>query len=227
MKVRDESPKKAAAVWKKPSVRSGKAIQRLRAARSRQQRAEEEGRVRIKPVQARFLAELTVNGGNVSAAARAVGVSPSTGKNWMAKPHISAGYDQFLESVGHQVADWGGLLGRAQQTLVTLLDSDDDRVRKDVAMYLVDRNLGKVSQKIDATVTRRESLSEIELQAALSLVAEHGLTLADASRYVRENPDEVSAWASRQIEEAAHARRMAVEEAQVVEVKALVPGGGV
>ena len=74
-----------------------------------------------------------------------------------------------------------------------------------MAIYLVDRNLGKVSQKIDATVTHQEALTDIQLHAALSLVSEQGLSWNQATRYVKEHADEVAEWAARQIETNARA----------------------
>jgi hypothetical protein len=202
--------RKQVPVWRKPSKASKKTrIAASKAVRKRRE-AEAAGRVLITPMQSAFLAELMINGGSRTAAAKTLGIHPTTAIRWLRKPHIQAAYEHFQERAASVVEDWSALLGRAQQTLVSLLDSTDDRVRKDVAIYLVDRSLGKVSQKIDATVTHRDALTEIELQAALSLVSGHGMTLTDASRYVREHPDEVSAWAVKQVEDAARSRHLAL-----------------
>lgn len=141
----------------------------------------------------------------------------------MRKAWAQAAYEAILEEIKGEVRDWAEHLGRAQGTLLDLLDSEDDRVRKDVAMYLVNRAQGMPSQKVDQTVTHHSSLSEIEMQAALSLVQGRGLTLSQATRYVREHPDEVRAWAQAQIAQQPVRQRLESgdqveeQEAQVVE----------
>lgn len=194
----DEPRKSAPPAWKKPSVASARARRRLQAARARRNKAEAEGRIKITSQQAQLLAEVCTNGGAIAAAARRIGVSPETAYRWMRRPVLRTLYEEFVASVGHQVHDWGTLIGRAQATLLDLLDCEDDRVRKDVAIYLTDRAIGKVANKLDATVTHQNELSEVEVQAALSLVAVHGMTLLEAKRYVREHPEEVMDWAKEQ-----------------------------
>lgn len=194
--VSDDGEKRAPAVWRKRGKPSKEAIQRRR---ERGKAARIKAATRISPVQARWLGELARTGGNQSAAARSVGVNPQTARRWLALQPVKEAFDQILQGVEQEVRDWASVLGRAQATLVDLLDSEDDRVRMSTAQYLVDRQLGKVSQKIDATVVTRNSLGEVELEAALSLVAMRGMSLAEATAYVRAHPQEVEAWAAQQL----------------------------
>lgn len=186
-------------VFRKVSVMSGRTRQRLASARYRLRQAELEGRVKIRTDQARLLAEVCVNGGAVGAAADRLGINREKAYRWMHKPAFRRIYEEYLEAIKGQVMDWGALLGRAQATLLDLLDSEDERVRKDVAIYLTNRAVGTPTNKVEATVTHQAELTGIEMQAALSLVAEHGMALLDAKRYVREHPDEVRAWAMSQM----------------------------
>lgn len=184
---------------------------RAKRVKLQRQAAERAGRVKITSNQAAFVAELCRNGGNVAAAARAIGVKPDTARAWLRKPSVGGLYSTFLDRVGHEVQDWGSLLGRAQQTLLALLDSPDERVRADIAKYLTERAIGKVPTKVEATIREERALSEVELQAALSLVAEYRMTMTEASRYVRDHPDEVAQWASDQV-----LRRAEPQEATVL-----------
>lgn len=186
-------------LWKKTGGQADQVRERARLARERLRSQERRGVYKVSSVQAELVAEMCRNGGNVSAAARALGIPPPTAHKWMRKPAVAALYTDFLERIGHSVEEWGTLLGRAQQTLLTLLDSEDDRVRFQVAVYLTERAIGKVPTKLEATVREESALTEVQLQAALSLVAGEGMTWLDASRYVREHPEEVAAWARDQV----------------------------
>jgi hypothetical protein len=190
------APQRAEPAWKKASRPSREARRRMAA---RRKAAKAKVDARISPLQARWLGEVLTNGGNVAAAARSVGVSAATAKHWLAKGVVREAFDRVAEAVEERVRDWSSVMGRAQGTLLSLLDSEDDRVRLQVATYLVDRVLGKTAQKLEATVTRRDALGEVELEAAVSLVALRGLTLSEATAYVRSHPGEVEAWAASQL----------------------------
>lgn len=149
----------------------------------------------LNPLQSRFLVEVCTNGGNPGAAAAAIGVARETGKRWMRLPQVAEAFSHYRTQAEGKLKDWALLVDRAQETLVDLLDSKDDRVRIVAANSILDRGLGKVAAKVEATVTHQEALTGVALEAALSLVAGAGMSLADASRYVREHPEEVAAWA--------------------------------
>lgn len=169
--------------------------------------------------EAALLAEIVRNGGNIRAACARLEIPYHAGLRYKEKPAFKRLLEEAVLAFGEDLKDWGTLAVRAQRVLEDLLDAKDEKIRKDVAFYLIDRALGKAPQKVDATITSRsEHLSEVEMQAALSLVQEHGLTLTEASRYVRENPEEVMAWAATQVERAREARALPpVQEAEVVE----------
>jgi hypothetical protein len=191
-------------IWKKKPVVSLEVRKRQL---QRRQQHKVKANTRISPIQARWLGELLRNGGNVSAAARAVGVTPESARRWLSLDAVSAAYQQAVLTVEGEVREWGQILGRAQATLVSLLDSEDDRVRMATAQYLIDRSLGKVAQKLDATVTRRDVLGEVELEAAVSLVALRGMSLSEATAYVRAHPQEVEAWAAQQLRDGRETER--------------------
>lgn len=216
---KERVPARKRVLFEKKGQISERAKERRRKARANRMAAAERGVVRIKPKQARFLAELTQNGGNVSAAARAVEVHPSTAHNWMQKKWIAEAYQQIVDDMKGAVQDWNDLLGRAQRTMLDLLDADDARVRADMAKYIINRAQGMPTQKVDQTVRGETSLSEVEMQAALSLVQGRGLRLREATRYVREHPEEVQAWARAQVEQASQGALPPAEmvDAEVVE----------
>jgi phage terminase small subunit len=149
---------------------------------------------------ARFVAELLRNGGNASAAARAVGYHPDHGRRLVSRSAtVSATLEEAQQRTEEELREWIELAPRAQQVLVELLDCGDDRVRFQAAVHIIDRALGKVPQKVEQRVEHRGVLSEIEMQAALSLIAAHGLAYVEAERYVVEHPDEVQEWARQNV----------------------------
>lgn len=192
----NDEPKQGAEITlfrkKRQPLSQEERLQRLRA------KARRTGNSPLRPIESAFLAEMLMNGGNASAAARKLGLDPSAGARWKHKPAIRAALEHMQQQHGALMQDWAQLAVRAQATLVDLLDSDDDRVRLSAAQYVTDRGLGKVAAKVEATVTHQAALSEIEMQAALSLVAGANMSLAEASAYVRAHPDEVAAWVAQQ-----------------------------
>jgi hypothetical protein len=154
------------------------------------------GAARYETQRQRFVAELVANGGNASAAARAVGYHPDHGRRLVSRdPTIRAALQRVRQDAEGELQDWADLAGRAQHVLAELLDAEDSRVRLMAALHILDRALGRVPQKVEQRVEHRAILSDVEMQAAISLVAAHGLTLTEAVRYVREHPEEVRAWA--------------------------------
>jgi hypothetical protein len=144
----------------------------------------------------RFVAELVANGGNASAAARAVGYHPDHGRRLVSRdPTIRAALERVRQDAEGELRDWAVLAGRAQHVLAELLDAEDSRVRLMAALHILERALGRVPQRVEHRVKHRAILSDVEMQAAISLVAEHGLSSAEAVQYVQEHPEEVRAWA--------------------------------
>lgn len=143
-----------------------------------------------------FISALCINGGNPKAAARDVGLNPETGSRWVReRPIIREAYERFLKSAQNRMQDWGDLLPAAQKRLVHLMDSKQDVVSLAAVREILARGLGPVVQKIDAVVKHQEELTDVQLQAAVSLMASRGLTWSEAATYVRDNVEEVAAWA--------------------------------
>jgi len=168
------------------------AVMRKRAAKKRQ--AASEGRLR--PVDVAFVAALCMNGGNAKSAAVDVGLAPGTGSRWLKERKvIREAYEQFLRGTQNRMQDWSELLPRAQRRLVDLMDNKNGTVALGAVREIMARGLGPVVQKIDAVVRHEEELTDVQLQAAVSLMASRGLTWSEAAAYVRDNPEEVRAWA--------------------------------
>jgi hypothetical protein len=196
-KMPEESHKgarnKAAPLWsKKAGISPEQRAAMVRGARKARRKAAEKP---LSPVQTRFLVEVCTNGGNPRAAANAIGISPTTGKAWMQLPQVAEAFRHYRMQAEGKLKDWSLLVDRAQETLVDLLDSKDDRVRIVAANTILDRGLGKVANKVEGIITHQEALTGVALEAALSLVAGAGMTLHEASAYVREHPEEVANWA--------------------------------
>jgi hypothetical protein len=155
---------------------------------------------RTDPRKAQFVAELVANGGNASAAARAVGWHPDTGRRLVSRDAtIRATLQQVRKQAEGELQDWANLAGRAQHVLAELLDAEDSRVRLMAALAILERALGRVPQKVEQRVEHRAILKDVEMQAAISLVAEHGLSFTEAVQYVREHPEEVQEWARQNV----------------------------
>jgi hypothetical protein len=198
-----KKPASAPPAWKKPSRLTDEGKKKAKYRREYRRRlTKREGGVALTPLQSQWLVQYLTNGNNAGAAAEAVGMSRTTGNAWARLPQVRAMVDEFQVTAGATLEDWGRHLRRAQDTLVSLLDSSDERVRLQAVQTLLDRGLGKVASKVDATVTHQNALSEPEMQAALSLMAAHSMTFTEASQYVRDNPDEVRAWLQAQATQA-------------------------
>jgi hypothetical protein len=174
----------------------------------------------LEPAELALVSEWADNGQNVAAAARTLGMAAATAARWMRRRRVQ----HFIRHVIPErnlgdLRDWGLLVPRAQQTLVALLDDEDGRVRLQAANSILDRGIGKVTQRLDHHVSQTATLDEVQMQAALSLVAEHGVPMTEAARYVLDHPDEVRQWAASVIDGAQVALRRAIP-AEVV------PGGG-
>lgn len=180
--------------FRKPGRISGRtlAAMRKRAAKRRQAASEP----RLRPIDVAFVTALCVNGGNAKAAAVDVGLDPGTGSRWLRERKvIREAYEQFLRSSQSRMQDWGELIPRAQRRLVDLMDHRNGTVALGAVREIMARGLGPVVQKIDAVVRHDEELTDVQLQAAVSLMASRGLTWTEAATYVRDNREEVAAWA--------------------------------
>ena len=146
----------------------------------------------------RFVAELVANGGNATAAARAVGYHPDHGRRLVSRDAtVRATLDRMQDETQAELREWVDLAPRAQERLAELVESPDEKVALAAAREILDRAIGKAPVKVEKTVEHRTGLTEIELQCVLSLMAAYKLSLLEAQEYVRSNPVEVQEWAAK------------------------------
>ena len=112
---------------------------------------------------------------------------------------VIAALEEAQKQTEEEIREWIELAPEAQQVLRDLLDSDNDRVRFQAAIHIIDRALGKVPQHVEQRIEHRGTLTEIQMQCVLSLIAAHGLAYTEAEEYVREHPDEVHDWARQNV----------------------------
>lgn len=82
-----------------------------------------------------------------------------------------------------EIREWIDLAPAAQQVLLDQLDSDDNRVGFRAAAHMLDRAPEKVSLKVEQRVEHGGTLTSLESQCVLSLIAAHGLAYTKAEPY--------------------------------------------
>lgn len=158
---------------------------------------EETGRLTEK--RAALLAEYRLNGGNVTKAAEVVGLNPSYARRVAA---TDPGFRLLLEATNKapltKLVQWGKLTGKAQETLLELMDCEDNRVRFMAAREVLDRAEGKPTQKTEKTETKvTASIDQETMMMALSLVATGVVaSLQEAILKARTDPSGVQRWLS-------------------------------
>ena len=146
----------------------------------------------------RFVAELVANGGNATAAARAVGYHPDHGRRLVSRDAtVRATLERIQDETQAELREWVDLAPRAQERLLELVESADEKVALSAAREILDRAIGKAPVKVEKTVEHRGGLTEVEMQCVLSIMAAYRWSLLEAQEYVRSNPEEVQEWAAK------------------------------
>lgn len=146
---------------------------------------------------AALLAEYRLNGGNISKAAEAVGMNPSYARRIAAQDD---GFRMLLKATDeapmNRIIEWNRLVGKAQETLLELLESPDQRVRFMATREILDRAEGKPTQKTEKTETKvKVSIDQDTMSLALSLLATgKAPSLQEAILKARTEPEKVRAW---------------------------------
>lgn len=146
-----------------------------------------------------LLVEYKRNGGNVSKAAEAVGLNPSYARRVAAQ---DPGFRRLLQVVDEapvtRVIEWSKLVGKAQDTLIELLDGEDSRVKFMAAREILDRAEGKPTQKVDKREVKVQTqIDQDTMMNALRLLAAGAEeSLASALLRAQKHPEEVQKWLS-------------------------------
>jgi hypothetical protein len=202
-------------------VRGGKLLYRLRTATGAEILPDEA----LTGEQGALLAAWVMTG-SITEAARQIGMNPSYARRIMSQhPVVSVvkrKLEEHLKATGDKalvesVATWEELVPKAKGVMLSLLDSEDEKVRLWAAQDIVNRAEGKPTARVDHTVTHQNSpsLPEADVQLAVSLVSQLGWPLAQALEWIRQHPEEAAGW-----------RLARAVEVQPVEVPALLPGSG-
>lgn len=163
-------------------------------------RLPEKDLLKARPEHIAFAVRYVMNGGNAGAAARSLGLREQQGRRWVIdNPVVLAAIAEYQRTATDVLQDFEVLSRRAIQTMVDLLDSDSDMVRLGAARELVNRAMGLPTVKVEQKVIHEDGLSEVQMQCVLSLMAQKRMTLEEAKSWVLSHPDEVRAWASRQL----------------------------
>ncbi len=113
---------------------------------------------------------LMTSEGNISKAAREVGVSRPTIYNWLDNPRFKAEVEkrekQILDDVRKQFIR---KLPQALEKLWELTDSTDKRARIEAIKYWVDRSLGKMSASIQLQ-TDSDTIDSFDIDAELKKI---------------------------------------------------------
>jgi hypothetical protein len=152
------------------------------------------------PQQAEFVAELALNGGNATAAARKVGFSESYGRQLASRnAAIRAALDWIKEQNLAKAIGWADLVPLAQQELLDLLASaENEMVKFNAIRLIIEHAEGKPVSRTEALVTHRQDASSVSPETyrwAVNEFVRSGKPLAQLLEEARKNPLLVREWA--------------------------------
>jgi hypothetical protein len=156
------------------------------------------GKLQHDPKLLLFVAELALNGGNASAAAREVGWSPEKGRRLVAaSPQLRATASRAVAHVGNEVIrEWKEMHAEARRRIGELMHSADEPVALRAAIYVIERVEGKTVQPIRDD-TPRAPMESVMMRFVSSLLIYKGFSFAQAYAYAEQHPDEVEEWGRR------------------------------
>lgn len=150
----------------------------------------------LTPQQVALFAAMLVNGGNISRAARSVGMNASYARRLVSTNEV---FREAIRAYGDGMhtclEEWLDLIPRAKAAMVRLLNDPDGKVRYLAAKDILDRAEGKPVSRSEVRVRdERPALSEGEVQLAFSLMRRRGISYAEAVEMIRRHPEEASRW---------------------------------
>jgi hypothetical protein len=151
------------------------------------------------PQQARFAAELALNGGNATAAARSVGLSESYGRQLASRNVAVREALEYIKerNLGRAIV-WTDLVPVAQAELFDLMTgSENDMVRLHAARLIIENAEGKPVSRTEALVTHRNDQMSVDPQTfkwAINMYVRTGKPLAQLLEEAKKNPVMVREW---------------------------------
>lgn len=142
-----------------------------------------------------FAMELVFTNGNASEAARNIGEAGSWGRSIIKKfPELR----EFAQkAVGRwadgKLSEWADMHAEARETIRENLKCDDERTRQRAAEYIVERVEGKVPDRV-VDETPKVNLNTVYWRFVGSVVVYKGWSLAQATAYADEHPEELEKW---------------------------------
>jgi hypothetical protein len=152
------------------------------------------------PKQAEFVAELVINGGNATAAARKVGFSESYGRQLATRNiAIRAALDYVKEQNLAKAIQWTDLIPLAQQELLDLIaNSENDMVKFNALKLIIEHGEGKPVSRTEAIIEHRKDAASVSPETyrwAINQMVTTGEPLAALLEKARKNPLLVREWA--------------------------------
>jgi hypothetical protein len=137
-----------------------------------------------------------INGRNITQAARQIGYNVSYAQRLFTQDPAfqeAKGYLQDIVMLEDQ--DWIECLPQARQTLRSLLNSPDDKVKYLAAKDIVDRAEGKPIARTTMTLRdERPTLSDGQMQLLFSIMQATGVGFAEAKAWMEKHPEESQRW---------------------------------
>lgn len=141
--------------------------------------------------------ELVFTNGNVTQAAKNVGLAPSHARRIVAaNPEIrERAAERTSETAEAVVLEWKSMHEKAMRTVDKSMGSADDRVALQAAQIVIERVEGRVPQKIEAEIQDEGAeAATLLLRCVTALVLTKGLQPAQAMAWAQANPEKVEAW---------------------------------
>jgi hypothetical protein len=155
---------------------------------------------KMNPKQVALFCAWVVNGRNINAAARQIGFNESYARKLFSQDSAFKKARTYLEDIVLlEDQEWIDCLPRARQTMRSLLVAKDEKVRYPAAKDIVDRAEGKAVARVDMNIREHQpSLTDGEMQLALSLMQHAALGFAEAVADIRAHPAESEQWIAEQ-----------------------------
>jgi hypothetical protein len=150
----------------------------------------------MNPKQVALFCAWVVNGRNISAAGRQIGYAEQHARGLFSKhPAFLAARERVEDILSVEDEEWIESLPEARRTLRQLLKARDEKVRLWAAQDIVNRAEGKPVAKVDMTVREeRPSLTDGEMQLAISIMQQTGRPFPEVREWIRQHPEEVRGW---------------------------------
>lgn len=148
------------------------------------------------PQQVALFAAMLTNGGNITKAARQVGMNESYARRLASKHAV---FREALRQYGHAMKtcleDWTEIVPRAKATMISLLQDEDGKVRYLAAKDIIDRAEGKAINRMELNVKdERPQLTEGEVQLAFNLMKSKGISYPEAVALIKDHPEDAAQW---------------------------------